>query len=554
MKKAKGFGKPTQHELQQALDQAARQSREGNLTQARDSYLKVLQTHPDQPTALHLLGIIYQQLGDLNQGVQLIARAAALQPKDAQLHYNLGVALNTRGSLDEAAVSFQKAIDHQPDSAEAHNSLAGVLQLQGKLSEANHHYQQAIALKPRWTIPHDNYLLNLQYQTDLDPQQWQIALANFQRACADLPRLKLNPSVPHKRLRVGYVSPDFYQHACAWFLLPLFTHYDRAEFEFFAYAQVKKPDGMTARLRSLVDHWQSTVGLSDDQMAALIQQDDIDILVDLAGHTAWNRLPVFARKPAPVQVTWLGFPGSTGLQEMDYRLSDPWLTPPGTPEYSSEQVWNLPRPAHCYALPSDAPPVGPLPCLTKGYITFGSFNNLIKATPATLILWAKVLQAVPDSRLLLKSWQLANPGIRQRLLIELEERGVAPQRVVFLGHQPTTAAHLGCYQQVDIALDTFPYHGTTTTFEALSSGVPVVTLVGERTAARVGLSLMQALALPVARTPEEYVQCAVSLAQDRAGLAHLRVELRGRLLNSPLGDGVDFAQAVSGAFRRMWDR
>jgi predicted O-linked N-acetylglucosamine transferase (SPINDLY family) len=336
----------------------------------------------------------------------------------------------------------------------------------------------------------------------------------------------------------------------ARFLLPLLANHDHQAVEVFAYAQVPVPDEMTQRLRSQTDAWRSLVGLSDDQAAELIRQDRIDILVDLAMHTSGNRLLVFARKPAPVQVTYLAYAGSSGLNTMDYRLSDPYLDPPGGDESAYiEQTIRLPDTYWCYRPVVDLP-LQPPPSVEKGFVTFGCLNNFCKMNEALLGLWAQALRAVPHSRLLLHAHEGSH---RQRVLEYLQREGIERSRVNFAGKMPTEA-YFGLYQSIDIALDTYPYGGGTTTCDALWMGVPVVSLAGKTAVSRAGLSILSNIGLPelVASTSEQYVSVAVELANDLRRLQESRSTLRQRMEVSPLMDATNFARGIETAYRRMW--
>ena len=358
-----------------------------------------------------------------------------------------------------------------------------------------------------------------------------------------------------RRLKIGYLSPDFRQHSVAYFIEPLLKAHDRQAVEVFCYAEVMRPDTVTAHLQGLADHWLMTVGLSDDELAERIGTDGIDILVDLAGHTANNRLRVFARKPAPVQVTWLGYPNTTGLEAIDYRLVDAMTDPAGEADaWASETLVRLEGGFHCYSGLKGAPEPGVPPCLSAGTVTFGSFNNPAKVSAATFDAWAKLLCRLPQARLLLKGKPFADAGTRALFLARLGKRGVAAERVELMAWLPDAAAHLAVYHRVDIALDPFPYNGTTTTCEALWMGVPVVTLRGDRHAGRVGASLLSQIGLPdlIANSVEEYVEIAVALASDPARLMDLRRSLRARIAASPLCDGRAFARKIEAAFRTMW--
>jgi predicted O-linked N-acetylglucosamine transferase (SPINDLY family) len=363
----------------------------------------------------------------------------------------------------------------------------------------------------------------------------------------------LNDRSPDRRLRVGYVSPDFRHHPVGRFLLPLLESHDRRSFEIFGYASVDVPDTMTDRCRAHTDVWRNMLGSSDEQVARTIRQDRIDILVDLSVHMAKNRLLVFARKPAPVQVTYLAYCGTTGLSTIDYRLTDPYLDPPGQDEQIyTEQSVRLPETYWCYQPAIETPPVNALPALDVGHVSFGSLNNFCKVTPATLAAWGRLLQAVPQSRLLLHA---RSGSHRDRVRKFLAEQGVSPERLEFIDFQPM-AEYFAAYQQIDVALDPFPYGGGTTTCDALWTGVPVVSLAGETAVGRGGLSILSNIGLPglAARDPDEYVRIAAELALDLPRLTELRATLRQRMQSSPLMDAARFARGVEAAYREMWRR
>jgi protein O-GlcNAc transferase len=335
---------------------------------------------------------------------------------------------------------------------------------------------------------------------------------------------------------------------------PLLRGHDRQKVEVFCYAEVTRPDSFTARLQGLADHWRVTVGLSDQRLAERIRTDGIDILVDLAGHTAGNRLPVFARKPAPVRVTWLGYPNTTGLKAIDYRLVDAVTDPDGEADaWASETLVRLEDGFVCYRGLRDGPELTPPPCLKTGTVTFGSFNNPAKVSTATFDAWAKLLSRLPQARLLLKGMWFADASTCALFLARLGERGVAADRVELVTWLPA-AEHLALYHRVDIALDPFPYNGTTTTCEALWMGVPVITLRGHRHAGRVGASLLTRIGLTdlIAHSIEEYVEIAVALAGNSGRLDDLRRALRPRMAASTICDERAFACKMEAAFRSMW--
>jgi predicted O-linked N-acetylglucosamine transferase (SPINDLY family) len=357
------------------------------------------------------------------------------------------------------------------------------------------------------------------------------------------------------RIKIGYISPDFREHSVSYFFLPFLEYHNRDSFEIFCYSEVKREDKITHRIKELSDHWRPIAWLRDRAVAEQVRQDGIDILVDLAGHTAENRLLVFAYKPAPVQVTWLGYPNTTGMPVIDYRFTDEIADPPGeADEYHSEILMRLPDGFLCYGPPDDAPGVSGLPTHKNGRITFGSFNNLPKINPQVIGLWSRLLHQVADSRLLLKSKQFADEHVRQRFLDLFSVCGIGAERLRLLPRVASTAGHLALYHQVDIALDPFPYNGTTTTCEALWMGVPVITLRGDRHAGRVGASILTRLGLEemIAQNEEAYVDIGVALAASMSALENLRSGLRSRMQSSVLCDGRSFARTMENTFQKVW--
>jgi predicted O-linked N-acetylglucosamine transferase (SPINDLY family) len=413
-----------------------------------------------------------------------------------------------QGKIEEAVAACRQAVKLRPDLGEARSNLAFSLNFVDHISAG-----EVFETHREWDIRHGRPMPDSVYTND--------------RSIG-------------RRLKIGYVSADFRLHSVAYFLEPLLRSHDRGRLEVFCYSDVSAPDTATAH----------------DALADRIRNDGIDILVDLAGHTSKNRLPVFARKPAPVQVTWLGYPNTTGLDAMDYRLVDAVTDPEGEADaFASEALVRLPGGFLCYGGRDDAPAPGAAPSLETGFVTFGSFNNLAKLSGATLDVWARLLDRLPSARLLLKGKPFAEAATRAIYLDRLAERGVTADRVELVAWLPEEA-HLAVYDRVDIALDPFPYNGTTTTCEALWMGVPVVTLRGDRHAGRVGASLLTQIGLNdlIADSVESYVEAAAALAGDPARLDELRHALRPRMAASRLCDGPAFAREVEGAYRTMWRR
>jgi predicted O-linked N-acetylglucosamine transferase (SPINDLY family) len=531
----------------------------GRLEEAIGAYRQVITLKPRDHEAFNKLGVALFDKGQFEEAIAVCRQAIALKPDFPDAHSNLAAVLGLGGRYEEAIAACRQAIALRPDCPEAYSNLGNTLQDQGRLDEALAAYREAIALKPTLADAHSNLLFCMNYHPGLEPS----AIAEEHRRWARQHGEPLRPFIqphsndraPGRRLRIGYVSPDFRDHSVAYFFEGLLAHHDPAQMEVFCYAEVANPDAVTARLQRTAGHWRNTSGIADAQVAELIRRDGIDILVDLAGHSAKNRLLVFARKPAPVQLTWLGYPNTTGLATMDYRLTDAFADPPGTGEdLSSERLVRLARSGWCYRPSDEVPPVSAPPHEAKGHITFGCFNAMPKLNEPLLELWAKILLAVPGSRLLLKNRAVGEAAAERRWKAGFAAAGISPERVGGVGHVADKTAHLACYGRVDIALDTFPYHGTTTTCEALWMSVPVVTRAGQTHASRVGVSLLSNVGHPewIADSPEGYVRIAVELAGDLPRLAGLRATLRGRMQASPLTDAPGFARDIEAAYRTMW--
>ena len=528
----------------------------GQIDEAIATFRQAIVLKPNYPEAHNNLGNALRDKGQLDEAVAACREAIALEPDYAEAHYNLGNALRDKGQLDEAIATFRQAIVLKPELPEAHSNLGNALRDEGRLDEAIAAYRQAINLKPNDSETHSNLLLTLNYYPGFETRVIAGEERCWNQQHAEPLRQFIQPHrndcSPDRRLRIGYVSPDFREHVVGYNVLPLLTCHDRDHLEIFCYAEVAHPDTLTERFRASAQHWRSTVGLTDEQFAAQIREDQIDILVDLALHTAHNRLLVFARKPAPVQVTFAGYPGSTGLRTIDYRLSDPYLDPPGMGEsLSSEQALRLPHSFWCYdPLDCSDLSVNELPSRANGFITFGCLNNFCKINDAVLRLWARILHAVPSSRLLL----LAPEGSpRQHALDVLGLEGDIHERIEFVSYQPRRK-YLELYHHIDLGLDTLPYNGHTTSLDSFWMGVPVVTLVGQTIVGRAGLSQSMNLNLPelIAHTPEQYVQIAAGLANDLPRLHELRSTLRARTEQSTLMDAPRFARDIEAAYRQMW--
>jgi len=481
----------------------------------------------------------------------------AIDPYSAEARMELGRTLCIQGSLAQSVRHLRRAISGQPGVAAAHYYLGNALCEQGHVAESIECFRRAAALKPGYSNALMNRAFAMNYDPNYGPADLYQAHCNWGAIFPPFDELRrARASNLKKRLRIGYVSGDFCDHAANYYFEPLLAGHNDNEFEIFCYSSLPKSaeDQITARLKRYPVRWTSICRLSDQAAAARIAADRIDILVDLGGYTARSRLALFARKPAPVQVTWLGYCNTSGLAAMDYRITDEIVDPTGTEHYNTETLFRVRSPYLCYRPFPDAPPVSAPPVLASGHVTFGSFNNLPKLTPGVIEVWAKLLHTVAGSRLVIKTVQMRDAPTAQQLRAQFARHGIPADRIDLLAWRVWTVHHLARYRLIDIALDPFPYTGVTTTCEAMWMGVPVVTLRGDRPTARVGASFLHAVGLDdlVADDAESYLRTAAGLAQNRDRLTELRFQLRERMRASPLCDEAGFARAMEQAYRQMW--
>jgi protein O-GlcNAc transferase len=530
-----------------------------NLDEAMACYRKALQLKPDFADAYFNLGTAFRAKGQPDEAIAHYQKALQLNPNFVEAYNNLGVDFKEKGRLHEALIYFQKVLELIPQFVEAYNNIGSILGDQGKIDEAERYYRLALRLKPDFPVCHSNLLLTMNYSSRHDARTIYMEHLSFSRQFAEplsagiLPYT--NDRISQRRLKIGYVSPDFRRHSVNYFLDPVLAAHTREQFEVFCYSDVLSPDEVTRQIQSYPVQWRDIVGMTDEQAAALVRMDKIDIFVDLAGHTGYNRMLLFARKPAPLQVSWLGYPNTTGLPTVDYRIVDKYTDPPGlTDPFYTEKLMRLPETFLCYRPEQDSPEVGPLPAPRAGYITFGSFNIISKITPEAVVIWSRILKETPNSRLLLKAKSLFDKGTREYLADLFRQQGITEGRLVFTFHTESYKEHLGLYNEIDIGLDTFPYNGTTTTCEAAWMGVPVITLAGDRHASRVGLSLLTNMGLPelIAKTEDEYIDIAVKLAADTERLQFLRERLRDMMSHSALTDTGQFTLNLENCYRAMW--
>jgi predicted O-linked N-acetylglucosamine transferase (SPINDLY family) len=537
------------------------QYRNGRLEAAEASLRTALAKNPDFVPALVTLTDLLFDAGRFDDAMTVSRRARVLDPGDAKIQYRYARALRERGMHSEALDAVAESLAIDSEAAATHNLLGQLKKDLGRPEEAIPAYRRATDLAPEDAKIQSNLLYALNYHDGLAPEEvfaehlaWANRHEHGAQPAAALDGLSLDPDRP---LRIGYVSGDLRAHSVAFFFEPLLAGRNRSATHVTCYSNNANQDRVTERLQRLSDGWRVIKGKSDDEVGALIRDDRIDILVDLSGHTRANRMPMFAQRIAPIQVTYLGYPNTSGLATMDYRFTDAIADPPGLTEaFHSEELIRLDGCFLCYRPPDDSPPVSRSPAATTGRISFGSFNNLAKLNAALIAQWAAILVEVPNSRLVLKSKPFADQGAREFVSGLFRKTGIAAERIVFSGWAPNTRNHLERYGEIDIALDTFPYNGATTTCECLWMGVPVITCAGQTHASRVGASLLTAIGLDefIAVSMKSYVQAAIALAQDTKRLEELRMELRPRMAASVLTDGAHLARSVEAAYRTMWRR
>jgi len=529
---------------------------QGHFDTAIEHYREALRLNPRLRSALVALGRTLKTLGQHESAVAAFRQAIDLKHDDGAAWNGLGITFLAQGAVTDAISCFERVPRDSTESLAAQTNRARALATQGHHEDAIAGLREAIRSDPQSEVAWTSLLFALSFTPGVDSAAVfaeHVAWGKTHARMPVYPRADISMD-PERSLRVGYVSPDFREHSVRYFIEPILAHHDPAAIEVFCYANVAVPDATTERLRRTCRHWRNIYGKSDEQTVELIRSDGIDILVDLAGHTGDNRLLLFARKPAPVQVSYLGYPNTTGLPQIDYRLTDEWADPPGQEALHTETLGRLAHGFLCYQPPGAAPAVEPPPIIRQGHVTFGSFNAPHKINQTVMDLWAEVLRQAPGSRLILKNKALRDAPTRERYLARLAEYGISADRVDLIGWLDSSADHLALYHRLDIALDTFPYCGTTTTCEALWMGVPVVTLVGTRHIERVGFSLLTQVGLPefAATDSNEYVRIAGALARDVERLVTLRGELRERVRRSPLCDGAGFTRCLEAAYRQMW--
>jgi protein O-GlcNAc transferase len=529
----------------------------GKLEEAVDAYRQSLALKPDNAEVNNKLGVALVSLNRPAEALVAYWRGLASLPNNATLLNNIGNALLLQGDLIESVNSFRKAIDADPKFFLGYNNLGNALKALGMISQAVAAYSQAVSMRNDPYF-YGNMLFCRHFLVPYDAEEIFQAHLEWERRYSGTlaPEIQphLNSRDANRRLKIGYVSSDLRQHSVAYFLENLLSYHDPHQVEVFVYADVPQPDVMTRRLQQSIHQWRPISGKRDEEVTKIIRQDGIDILVDLAGHTAGNRLLVFARKPAPIQITYLGYPDTTGMSAMDYRMTDVHADPAGmTEKYHSEKLLRLPRTFASYRPPAEAPDVSPLPALTYGRVTFASFTTLAKLPHILLDCWTEILLQIPASRLIIAAGGLQANELQKEIRGRFERKGIDPTRLDLMGKRPFKE-YFALHHQADVYLDTFPVNGHTVTCHALWMGLPVITLAGEVHCQRLGASVLSNLGMGemIAKSPKEYVEIAKRLSKDIPTLKEIRSGLRDRMKGSPILDAAGFASDVEAAYRDVW--
>ena len=530
----------------------------GRFIEAVASYRLALKVNPDYPEALASLGALLNDIGRFKEAESCYMRLLEIFPDSSVAHFHLGNILKRLVRLKDAEECFCRAIELKPDFAAAHNNLGNVYEELDRLEDAVLCYRRALEIEPDMALAQSNVIFCLNYMSVHTPLFLLTEAKNFGQLVSRNAQKRFTTwqcSPRPERLRVGLVSADLRNHPVGFFLEGVLARLASSNIEFIAYSNATNDDELTARLKQLFSEWKSLVGVSDETAADIIHKDGINILMDISGHSENNRLPIFAWKPAPVQVSWLGYPATTGVLEIDYLLADRALVPKGGEMHFTEKLWYLPDIRICLSPPFPCPDVSELPALKAGYVTFGCFQNLSKIGDNVLELWSTVLAALPGSRVRFQSRQLDNKETAEQFLRRLQSCGIDPARVSLFGAS-SREEYLAAHAEVDIIFDTFPYTGCTTTAESLWMGVPSLSLAGNSMISRQGVSLLGAVGLSdwVAADEADYFTKAVAFAADLPGLAALRKGLRQQAMASPLFDAARFARNFEDALWGMWEK
>lgn len=520
------------------------------------AYEQAVKRQPRFAEAVNNIGVAHARLGKVDLAIGTFMQARALRPQWAEPSISLGNLYVTHERFDEALEAYAYAARAEPNNPEPQTLMGSIYGRLGLLDEGLKHFREALRLNPRNSVAHSNLLLAMNYDPNADPavvlneHRWFDRLHG--QGLAPIPP-HVNSREPDRPLRIGYISPDLRRHAVAWFMLPVFQAHDPKQFKLYCYANQSDVDGISDHFRKHSAGWKQVPTVNDAQLTDMIRADGIDILVDLAGHTSGNRLGVMGRRPAPVQVTYLGYPNTTGLSAIDYWITDGIADPIDQPMYSTETILRLPGCFCCFRPSADVPAVAPAPCVANGHVTFGLLHKMAKYNPMMLDLWTKVLDAVPQSKLLVHRDSL-DKSVQERLLREFTTRGIDAGRIEFDKRSAKEGAHYATYGRIDISLDSLPWSGHTTSCESMWMGVPFITMRGKTHAGRMAASILQTVGVEelIAEDSAQFVRIAVDLAGDVERIKRYRTELREKLRGSALFDAKTFTRGLEAAYRQMW--
>jgi protein O-GlcNAc transferase len=533
---------------------------QGKLQKAIQYLDYAIQLYPDNAEVYNNRGVVFREFKQFNKALDSFDKAIQLNPDYTEAYSNLGSLLSKIGQFDQAIKNYQIAIRKNPNYAEAYYNYANMLSDLGYMQEALENYDSCIRLENNFITAYSNRALTLNYCIDITADKIfkkHCELEHYLKNHLMIDQFIANKRYKNPRIKVAYLSPDFHTHSVSYFFLPLLKSHNKNLLESYCYYNNDINDGMTTMLKNTAEHWRSIKDLNDQAVVELIIKDNIDILIDMAGHTSNNRLTVFSYKAAPIQISWLGYPNTTGINAINYRFTDEIADPVGeSDQFYSEQLIRLPHGFLCYQGDETIPMQQQLPAIKNGYITFASFNNLSKINNLVINVWSKILNALPESKLVLKSKFFTNSEIKSRYLNLFAKQGIEISRIRLLSFLAKKEDHLGMYNTIDIGLDPFPYNGTTTTCEALWMGVPTITLKGNRHSSRVGTSIMTHIGLEefIAKDEQEYINIAIQLANNTLCLANIRAHLRQQLQDSTLCDSDQFAQDIEGVYANLYEK
>jgi len=516
---------------------------------------KAIQINPNYAEPFNNLGLIYQSLNFNERAIENYKKAVKIKPDFVEAYNNLAELLSEASEFEESLKSYKKILEIKPNSENTYNNLGNLLNSLGKYEEATTAYEKAIKIKPDFAIAHSNLLLNLNYEFNFDHNNYLKKAKEFKLNCS--PKKKISIKYKYKKnpdkLRIGFVSSDFGNHPGGYFSLSTLKELRKKNFELIAYSTADRNDELSANFRSIFAKWNSIEKIKDEKIVENILNDEIHILIEMQGHSGKNRLPLFIYKPAPIQVSWLS-QGTTGISEIDYLIGSSYITPKNEEDHFVETIWRLPNITQCFTLPDFDLKINSLPAIKKNFITFGCVNKLNKINNKVISLWSKILISVNKSKLVLKTKGLENKSVYKNILDKFKKNNIEEDRLILIGESKTRKEVLDIYNEIDIALDPFPFQGNTSTIEAIWMGVPVLVLKGDRFLSHFGESINSNLNMYnwIANNDEDYVDKAVKFSSDIQQLKQIRENLRSKALESPIFDFVKFGENFSEMLWKMW--